>query len=332
MVWAAGLDSEWAPGHLTGGRTLLADTDEFKQKFNVTPFMFNHDLANSSLFSLPRMAEVASRMLARGSDKDVVMRAGKSNLADAKFSSMPLKERLAETIRRLADETVWLKLTSADTADPEYDELRRQVLREVEEMSGQPLRSSITWSSLTVFAASPKILTPYHIDHESNFLLQIRGAKQISLFDPNDSAIVPDDQIERFYAGDFEAAQYRSELQARAYEFQLEPGKVVHHPPLAPHWVRNGNDVSVSVSIGFCLRPFDRRARVHQVNYFLRRFGLKPTPPGRSAVRDQLKMAGMGMISKSNATTPNDILFSGISRLLAPPRAVKRLLKSLRRS
>jgi hypothetical protein len=332
MVWAASFNGEWAPGRSAGGHTLLADRDEFQQKFNVKPFMFEHDLANSSVFSLPRLTQIAEQMLARGDDKNVVMRGGKSAFADAKFSAMPLKERLAETVRRIADENVWLKLTSADTVDPEYDEIRKQVLREVEEMSGQPLRRNITWSSLTVFVASPKVLTPYHIDHESNFLLQIRGAKQISLFDPNDRDIVPDDQIERFYAGDFEAAQYRSELQSRAHVFQLEPGKVVHHPPLAPHWVQNGDNISVSVSIGFCLRPLDRRARVHQVNYFLRRFGLKPTPAGRSALRDGLKIAGIGMISKSNPTTPNDILFSGISRLLAPPRAVKRWLGSLRRS
>jgi hypothetical protein len=332
MVWAAGLDGEWATGQLAGSRTLLADPREFQQKFNVKPFMFNHDLANSSLFSLPRLAAVAERMLARGDDKNVVTRGGKSNFSDAKFSAMPLKERLAETVRRIADENVWLKLTSVDTADPEYDELRQRVLREVEELSGRPLLGNITWSSLTVFVASPRVTTPYHIDHESNFLLQIRGAKDISLYDPNDREIVPDDQLERFYSGDFEAAQYRSELQSRAHVFRLVPGKVVHHPPLAPHWVQNGDDVSVSLSIGFCLRPLDRRARVHQVNHFLRRFGMQPTPPGRSALRDGLKMAAIGMLSKSNPTTPQDILFSGLTRLLAVPRAVKRGLGLLRRS
>jgi hypothetical protein len=43
----------------------------------------------------------------------------------------------------------------------------------------------------------------------------------------------------------------------------MVPGVAAHHPPLAPHWVRNGAAVSVSVSIDFCMRAFDRRARVY---------------------------------------------------------------------
>lgn len=326
MRWTDASKVDWVSERSAGYRTLLADRQEFKQKYNLKPFIFRHDLANSSLFSVARLTAVAERMLARGDLKNVVMRAGQSTLAKAKFSSMPLKERLAETVRQLGESNAWLKLSSAHTVDAEYGELLRQVLGEVEELSGQRLRDKITWSALTVFMASPGITTPYHIDHESNFLMQIRGSKHISLFDPSDRVLLPFEQIERFYSGDFEAAQYRSEMQSRGTEFHLVPGAVVHHPPLAPHWVQNGDDVSVSVSIGFCLRPIDRVARVHQVNHYIRRFGFEPTPPGRSALRDGLKMAGIGMISKANPTTPDEILFSGLTRLTAVPRAVKQWL------
>jgi hypothetical protein len=88
----------------------------------------------------------------------------------------------------------------------------------------------------------------------------------------------------------------------------------------------------VSVSIGFCMRSLDRRARVYQVNHFLRRAGLGPIPPGTSALIDGLKIAGIGMVSKSNPTTPDEILFSGLTRLAAPPRMLKRLVRSLYRS
>ncbi len=309
---------------------LLANQTEFRQKYNLKPFQFRHELAHSPLFSLSRLATVTERMLQRGDLSKFVARSGKSALADAQFKTMPLQAQLAETVRQLADSKVWLKLSSANTADPEYDELMHQVLREVEELSGQPLRKMITWAGLTVFMASPRITTPYHIDHESNFLFQISGSKDVSLHNPNEPDIVPDDQLERFYTGDFEAAEYRAELQHRGTIFRLDPGSVVHHPPLAPHWVQNGEDVSVSVSIGFCLRPLDRVARVYQVNHFLRRLGLRPTPPGKSALRDGLKISGIGMISKSNATTPDEILFSGLNRLIEPPRAVRRWVRSLR--
>jgi hypothetical protein len=315
-----------------GTRRLLANPREFREKFNAKPFLFHHDLADSPLFSLPRLATVAERMLARGDLKKLVARSGKAGLADAEFKNMPLKQQVVETVRHLADAKAWLKLSCVDTADLEYDQLLKRVLREVEDLSGQPLRGMITWSSLTVFLASPGITTPYHIDHESNFLFQIQGAKDVSLHNPNEQDIVPEDQLERFYSGDFEAAKYRKELQGRGTMFRLVPGAVVHQPPLAPHWVQNGDNVSVSVSMGFCLRPLDRRARVYQVNHYLRRFGWQPTPPGRSKLRDALKIAGIGLLSKSNPSTPDEILFSGVRRLTSPPRAVKRWMRSLRRS
>jgi hypothetical protein len=75
----------------------------------------------------------------------------------------------------------------------------------------------------------------------------------------------------------------------------------------------------------------DRRARVYQVNHLLRRMGLSPTPPGKSPVRDAVKVAGMGLLSKSAPRTIDEILFSGVNRLMAPPRAFKRAISSLRR-
>jgi hypothetical protein len=269
-------------------------------------------------------------MLGRGDLKHFVARSGKTALSDATFKTMPLREQLAETVRQLAEEKVWMKLSSAQSADADYQAVLDQVLAEVEELSGQPLRAMISWSALTVFLASPYVTTPYHIDHESNFLFQVQGSKDVSLHNPNERDVVPEDQLERFYAGDFEAAQYRPELQNRGTVFRLVPGTVVHHPPLAPHWVQNGAEVSVSVSIGFCLRPLDRIARVYQVNHFLRRLGFDPTPPGRSKLRDSLKIAGVGMISKSNPSTPDEILFSGLTRLRTPPRAIKRWMRALR--
>jgi hypothetical protein len=313
-----------------GSRSLLIDSPDFKDNFNSKPFMFNHALANSPLFSVQRLKSVAEKMLEKGDPKNITTRVGRSTLSDAKFSAMPLKQRLAETVAHIAEANVWLKLSSAHTVDGEYNEVLQTVLREVEEQSGEPLLDKITWSALTVFLTSPKVLTPYHIDHESNFLMQVRGSKQVNLFDPADREIVPIEQLENFYAGDFEAAQYRPDLQNRAGVFHLVPGKVVHHPPLAPHWVQNGNEVSISVSIGFCLRPLDRAARVYQVNHYLRRFGLQPTPPGRSALRDGIKKAGIGLVSKSSPTTPGEILFSGLNRLSTPPRAVKRWVRVLR--
>jgi hypothetical protein len=308
---------------------MSADPELFRQKYNLKPFQFKHSFANNPLFTPSRVAAVAERML-KSDLKKFVVRSGVTALSGAKFKDMPLKAQLPETIGQLEESKVWLKLSSAHTADPEYDELHQQILRELEDWTGQPLLELITWSALTVFMASPRVTTPYHIDHESNFLFQVSGSKDVSLHNPHEPDIVPDDQLERFFTGDFEAAQYRPELQNRGTIFRLDPGTVVHHPPLAPHWVQNLDNVSVSVSVGFCMKTIDPVARVYQVNHLLRRLGLHPTAPGQSKLRDQLKIACMGMISKAHPTTPDEILFSGYNRLLEPPRAGKRWLRSLR--
>ena len=332
MKWSTAAELQTNDDAGADNRPMLCDTGEFKQKFNAKPFMFSHELGNSALFTVQRLKVVAEKMIAYGDPKNVTTRVGKSSFGDAKFSAMPLKKRLAETVANIAEANVWLKLSSAHTVDPEYNVVLHSVLRELEAQSGEALLDKITWSAMTVFLTSPRVLTPYHIDHESNFLMQIRGSKHVNVFDPDDRELVPMTQLENFYSGDFEAAQYRPEMQNRAHVFHLMPGKVVHQPPLSPHWVQNGNDVSISVSIGFCLRPLDQVARVYQVNHFLRRLGMNPTPPGQSAWRDGIKKAGIGVLSKSHPTTPGEILFSGLNRLTKPPRAVKRWVRELRGS
>lgn len=294
-----------------------ADAAKFRLSLNRASFLFRHRLATHKLFELPQLVRLAERMLAQGQLSTFVVLGGQSASASSKISSMPAQRKLAEAVAQIADGKYWLKLSSADAADPDYKEVLDRILREIEELSGEPLHEQITWSALTVFLASPRMVTPYHIDHESNFLLQVRGEKDVSLFDQCDRSLLTEEEIEDFYIGNFEAAHYRESLQPRGTVYRLAPGLAVHNPPLGPHWVQNGDDVSISVSIGFCQRSLDRRARVYQVNRYLRRLGLKPNPPGVSRLSDGLKIRAVGLISKSNPTTPGEILLSGLDRLRA---------------
>ena len=45
--------------------------------------------------------------------------------------------------------------------------------------------------------------------------------------------------------GDGSKAHYREEFSGRETVFHLDPGLAVHHPSLAPHWVKNGDNVSI---------------------------------------------------------------------------------------
>ncbi len=129
---------------------------------------------------------------------------------------------------------------------------------------------------MTILLSSPGIITPYHIDHESNLLFQIAGKKEVWLFDPRDPRVLREEEIESFYVGNINAADFRTAAQPLGTLYRLTPGLALHNPPLGPHWVQNGNGVSVSVSLNFSLRSSEPRARVYQMNYYLRRLGWHP--------------------------------------------------------
>lgn len=310
-------------------RTLPAlvsdETALFEENFNRRSFAFRHHLADHPLFTIARLARAAQTILDSGDQGRFVVFDAKAFRPDTGFGVSTRHDQLGNAVRMLAEGRTWIKLSSANEADPEYAELLRQIIRELASLTGCDLVSDITWSSLTVFMASPGIATPYHIDHESNFLFQVQGEKDVCLFNQDDRDVLSDAEIERFYAGDVEAARYKPDFQERGTIFHLTPGDAVHHPPLAPHWVRNGDGVSVSVSIGFCMRDLDRRAKVYQVNSLLRRAGLRPAPPGQSRPGDRVKAAGLEIATRRNAVSREDILFSGIQRVSAPLRAARLL-------
>ena len=302
-----------------------AEAALFREAFDRRSFAFRHRLANHPLFTVPRLADAAQAILDKSDGGRFVAFDARSFAADTRFGTMLARDQLAESVRRLPEGRTWLKISSANDVDPAYAEVLAQFIRDIADLTGRDLDSEITWSSLTIFMASPGIVTPYHIDHESNFLLQVQGEKDVCLFDQDDRDVLSDIEIERFYSGDVEAARYKPNLQERGTVYHLTPGVAVHHPPLAPHWVRNGDNVSVSVSIGFCTRTLDRRAKVYQFNSFMRRAGLRPARPSQSDFRDRWKAAGLEMATKSNSVSREDILFSGYRRVTTPFRIVKNL-------
>ena len=87
---------------------------------------------------------------------------------------------------------------------------------------------------------------------------------------------------------DFNAAVYKPQFQNRAVSYKLAPGRGVHIPVNCPHWIENDDNVSISLSVNFQFKD-SFRANPYRANFLLRKFGLQPTPPGRSPILDSLK-------------------------------------------
>jgi hypothetical protein len=288
------------------------DARRFRDEFNKHHCGFRHNLGNHPLFAIPRLVELAERMLEDGRPGRFVAFRATRQSAQTKFSQLAIEESLAEKIRRVSEGESWLKLAFAQTADPAFGRLHEQIIDEVAALCDYPLRKELGWSSMTILVSSPSVVTPYHIDHESNFLFHIQGEKEIWVFDPTDRRVLSEQEIERYYAGNIHAADYREGMQFAGTVYRLTPGTGVHNPPLAPHWVKNGDDVSVSMSLNFSLLRLESRARVYQVNYYMRRLGIRPLPPERSAVRDRLKSRVTTLFTRARPASLDELLHSGV--------------------
>ena len=263
--------------------SLAIDRDSFDTHFARAPFLVPHRLARHTLLTLPCLVELAKRLPA----SQVEYNAGEVPVGLDPACTPRNGLSPEETIRRIAECRSWLVLKHVEH-DPAYRALLDDCLADVRGASAR-LAAGMRDPHAFIFVSSPGAVTPYHMDPEENFLLQIRGTKTISVFDRTDRLVVSEREIERFLGGAHRNLDWREEFQARARAFNLTPGQALHIPFAAPHWVQNGPEVSISFSITFNTRASMRTWHAHRLNARLRRWGVAPVPVGRSALRDGVK-------------------------------------------
>jgi hypothetical protein len=180
--------------------------------------------------------------------------------------------------------------------DPAYRALVDGVLDEV--LAFLPVRDrQLLNRDAAAFLASPGSVTPFHLDHEQNFLCHIRGVKTFYVWDHRDRSVVSERSLERFYhEGSLRDAAYQPAMQAKAHAFELVPGDCIFMPMGSPHAASTGNEITVTFSILLnTLTAYDQ-VQTYRANHVLRRLGLSPTPVGDSWVRDSLKRRTVGAV------------------------------------
>lgn len=269
---------------------LDAEPNRFSADFDRRSFAFRHNLADNPLFEPRRLLELAKVMAA--DPRDVYYDAGDIHVGQRWDEIPPCGLPIDELLHRIETANAWVVLRKVDK-DPEFAALLDRCLAEVEAQAGRSLRDVMKIRNALIFISSPNRITTYHIDRECSCLLQIRGRKTINIFDRNDRDVLTEEELERFWTVDNNAPVYRPALQSRAAVYELTPGGAVHIPVNAPHWLQNGPEVSISLNINF--HYHDRAlADIYRVNHWLRRCGLTPTPPRRSALLDGMKRTVYG--------------------------------------
>jgi hypothetical protein len=280
---------------------LELDPAAMASRFGRRAFAMRHRLAGHALFGLPRLVELAQRLPSCKLEY---------NAGDVPITLDPRRTPQnglspEETIRRIEECNSWMVLKNVEI-DPAYGALLDRCLAEVAACGGPPVREMREREAF-VFVSSPRAMTPYHMDPEENFLLQVRGAKTIHVLPPDDRSVLSVEELEHFFGGAHRNLVFRERYRARAAAFELSPGWGVHVPVTSPHWVQNGHGVSISFSITFRTRDSARRAHAHRANGYLRRLGLEPSPVGASVFGDELKhllIRGVDRVQRAFGISP----------------------------
>lgn len=288
------------------GDALLADNGEFARKFNRTDFLFDHGLANHPMFELSALAQLANRI--PKFQNFVYWQNGRVKVDDKWDANPAPRLPLEQTIEGIAgnDSLVILKHAEQDAV---YGPVLQEILQRIYSFTSPDAQHDILLGESLIFMNSPNRKTAYHLDLESNFLLQVAGVKLVHVFDPADRSLTPHRELENHCGGDDNGAIYKPARQNDAHFYRLTPGHGVHFPSTAPHWVQNADQVSISININYDLVSIHHRLkRVYKMNRAMRRLGIEPTDPGESPIRDSVKerlSAGMGAVLKTFRSKAN---------------------------
>ena len=267
---------------------LLFDNSAFCDGYNARPFLVRHRLAEHPLFELAALARLCRRLPA----DQVHYRHGVIP-ADAHFDSSLQRYRgeltLDDVVDRLEERQAYIAVYNAER-DPEYRPAIEGLLGEIA-MHSEPLEPGMNWYSTYLFITARDSVTPYHMDREMNFLLQIRGTKSVKLWDPRDPEIMTPAEKDKLLTERGEPRPtYKPAFERKAMVFDLEPGLGVHHPFIAPHLVTTGKQLSISLAITFRTHRSDVWTDAHCFNHQLRRrLGVAPVDVGSIGALDVAK-------------------------------------------
>jgi JmjC domain len=275
----------------TSARTTLVDIDAtaFADAFARRSVPVRHGLADHPLFTIDAIADLADRLPPES------VRRERGNLPLANYGDyLDVGEGPpSETIRNVERTGTRVSLRDIQQA-PEYAELIDECLDKVDQLVAER-QGGMTARAGYLFISCPASTTPMHFDREHSFLLQVKGAKHVSVAAFDDDPAALQREFDCYVDGrecDFDA------MQAVAETFSIAPGIGVYLPSYVPHWVETEAGISISFSIPFDTEFVERAEAVIRINKRLRQLHLSPRPIGASEPIDRAKAAVVRSLMK----------------------------------
>jgi hypothetical protein len=258
--------------------------DRFRANYPDCPTPLTHNLLGHPLMELEALIGLAQRMRPENVEYNAAAGLPISVPQDAAPAN---GLSIVDTIRSIEENGSWmvLKLVQQDSA---YRDLLHATLAELE-----PAITRVTGEMLQlegfIFISSPNAVTPLHFDPEYNILLQLRGSKTMTVFPAEDEEIATPRFHEDYHSGGPRNLPWRDKFEPRGKAFPLAPGQAVYVPVTAPHWVKNGPEVSISFSITWRSKWSFHEADARAFNKRLRKLGIEPALPRRFPQPNLLK-------------------------------------------
>ncbi|MES2606240.1 MAG: cupin domain-containing protein [Pseudomonadota bacterium] len=264
-------------------RLLQLNRKECNESIGTRAFTITHDVAQHPLMSLEAIAKLADSLPAaavecHAAKLPVLMPGGREGD----------KVKASDIVRTIESSGRWMVLWNIEQ-HPEYRQLIDELLDEVAPHLSKRERGMGRREAF-LFLSAPGAVTPVHIDPENNFLLQLRGTKQMMVGRFPDRS-TEQHELDRYHDGGHRNLE---QLPLQAGSYQMMSGDGVHIPPFVPHWVYNGPTASLSLSITFRTGRSHRTELAHRCNALMRRRGFHPRPVGENAFIDWCKAAYIG--------------------------------------
>jgi hypothetical protein len=247
---------------------------QFAAAYPETPHVLQHNLTSHALLTLDALATLAERLPGGSIEYN---RGDLPIGVDGKPGGTGIG--IADTIRHIATSNSWAVLKNVEQ-DPAYQALLLGLLEELRPQI-EPRTGALLRPQAFVFISSPNAVTPYHFDPEHNILLQLVGSKVMTQFPAGDPVYAPDETHESYHTGGPRELTWRDKLAAGGREYAIGPGEAVFVPVMAPHFVRNGPESSISLSITWRSDWSFAEADARAFNGWLRARGLSPRAPKR---------------------------------------------------
>lgn len=245
-----------------------------------------HSLTTHPLLQLEAVQALGKRLQERGR----VRTHSDTAKADTPFNNAPelhpTGNKPSDALADVANAHAWTSLLNIQTDDL-YRTLVDEVLDGVKPVFDRK-DPGMCYRGGWIFVTSPGAITPFHMDTEHNFIVQILGKKRLYVWDPFDRSIVSERGQELFHTfHSRELVKFFDDFRAKATVFELEPGMGGYLPSTAPHMVENGDGPSITASFTFYTDSTRNRNLAYRANSHLRKLGLDPGPIGQRPLRDK---------------------------------------------